>query len=66
MGKLDDWNKYANRSGGFEWVWNPNTNIQDENGQVIEGIRGFMQVTSDNTVIRSACSESLIATIREK
>ena len=44
MGNIKDWQKYSNRSRGFEWVWNPNTTIQDANDQVIEGIHGFMQV----------------------
>ncbi|KAH8104929.1 glycoside hydrolase family 92 protein [Phellopilus nigrolimitatus] len=33
MGVIDDWQKYSNRSRGFELVWNPETTIND----------GFMQ-----------------------
>ena len=39
LGKAADGAKYANRSRGFELVWNPDTTIADD-----DQIRGFMQV----------------------
>ncbi len=46
LGKLWDGELYANRSKGFELVWNPNTTIQDDDFLDIEGIQGFFQVCS--------------------
>ncbi|KAI5117324.1 hypothetical protein M0805_002339 [Coniferiporia weirii] len=43
MGLTEDWKKYANRSRGFELVWNAETTIRDTEERKVEGIRGFMQ-----------------------
>lgn len=41
---MDDFKKYANRSRGYELVWNAETTILDEDEREVEGIKGFMQV----------------------
>ena len=46
LGLIEDWQKYQNRSRGWENLWNPDTVIPDiANEQEVEGIRGFMQVS---------------------
>lgn len=51
MGKADDGELYANRSRGFELVWNADTIIRDDNSMDIEGIKGFMQVSRVSFII---------------
>ena len=46
---MDDFLTYANRSRGFELVWNPETTILDEDEQEVVGIKGFMQVSFSAT-----------------
>ena len=46
---MDDFLTYANRSRGFELVWNPETTILDEDEQEVVGIKGFMQVSVSST-----------------
>ena len=46
LGLIEDWQKYQNRSRGWENLWNPDTVLPDiASEQEVEGIRGFMQVS---------------------
>ena len=44
MNNLKDAEKYANRSRGFEYVWDSTVPILDDENKEVKGIRGFMQV----------------------
>jgi putative alpha-1,2-mannosidase len=54
MGIDEDAAKYANRSRGFEYMWDPTTPILDDDGKEVKGIRGFMQVRRSHLLVVSS------------